>query len=326
MQIYAIAFISALVIGIILFYLVTKVFFNPPVFKDKNNISNLGGLVLSLSFITVFFLFSLYQKLSLSADFIYILIFSFIVWLVGFIDDWRELSLRNKVVIQTIIGILFLTKAESIQIYFLPYWANYLISFFWIIGITNVFNLLDIGDGLCGGISLIVSLSFFTVSFMNSDWLLAAVFASLSGALFAFLFFNFSPAKILMGNSGSHFLGFLFAAASMYGKYATHETPLALFVPFLILAFPIIDTAYLVIIRVKKNILPLKKSNDHIFFHFLASGKSERIVLFKIYFACLLWCLGSILLNLGMNLTALAVVVLAMLFSLRLVVYAARSA
>ena len=319
MKIYSIIFLVAFISGYVLLNALKALSSKKTVFRNKDNVSILGGTGLLLSVMLGLLYFSLYRDIPLSFEIVHILVFSLIIFTIGLFDDFREFSLFKKIFVQVVVIGLFLINGKPIQIYFIPMWVNYLISFLWIMGITNVFNHLDIGDGLCAGVSLIVGLSFFAVLFVSGNFLTAGLFAALCGALFSFLILNFPPAKIILGNSGSHFLGFLFATLSIHGDYATLSNPFSVLIPLVILAFPLIDTFYLIIVRVKKGLVPLRKSDDHIFLYLLSSGKKIRPALFDIYLVTFLWGISGVFLAFGINIFFLAFVFLAVLLTIRLV-------
>jgi len=285
--------------------------------KDKKPF--IGGLCFSSAFAISYFIYNISNKVALSPQFIVLISFSYIVLFVEFLDDLKDFSLKSRLIIQLIFIAVFLLFGKTIQIYFLPPWLNYLLSFLWIMGITNAFNLLDIGDGICGGVSLIVCLSFLTVSTINQVSSISALFISILGAVLAFLLFNFPPSKVFMGNAGSHFLGFLFATLTMYGDYATRANPSAIILPLLILAFPIIDTFFLVISRVKKGISPFKKSDDHIFLRLISLGYSPRRALLIIYVVSILWALSGIQIYFGFSIYFLITVAFAVVFTVRII-------
>ncbi|GAH05852.1 unnamed protein product, partial [marine sediment metagenome] len=118
-------------------------------------------------------------------------------------------------------------------------------TFLWIIGITNAFNHLDILDGLAGGIAVISSAAFFLIALSNANLGVAIPALVLVAVTLSFLRYNLSAAKVYMGNSGSHFLGFTLAAIALGISYAPLERKIALLSPLLILGFPIFDTAFL---------------------------------------------------------------------------------
>ncbi len=262
--------------------------------NKKDDTPQIGGVVFSFVFVLCFFGYVYLKGIALPFDLAWIFISALVLLLIEFFDDIKDFSLRTRIVVQLLFVIFFLWQGKRVQIYFLPEWANYLVSFLWIVGITNVFNLLDIKDGLCSGISFVVGLSFLSVLLISNDSVSAVALASLCGVVLAFLFFNFPKAKMYMGNSGSHVLGFLFASFSVYGDYATLANRLALLVPLIILAFPIIDTAFLIIARIKKGIVPIQKSNDHLFMKLVDSGWSFSKTLYYIYVVNVLWGLSAV--------------------------------
>lgn len=287
----------------------------------NNSTPHIGGIGFILPFIICYLSLSSMAEMVIPFYIIRIIVFSLALLLIGFIDDLREFSLKVKVTVQIILIFLFLIYGKRIQIYFLPYSINYLISFLWIMGVLNAFNHLDVADGLCGGISLIISLTFLAI-FVSIDRSLALMFVALSGVLLAFNIFNYPPAKVFMGNSGSHFLGFLFAAIAMEGDYATLDNISALFLPILVLALPLIDTTYLIVIRIKKNILPLKKSNDHIVLRYLSKGYSYRKSLLGLYAITIGWCLSGLLILNGVNIVFFISLVTAILGTILMIIKA----
>jgi len=255
----------------------------------------IGGICFSLAFIVSYLAYVRLAGAHVPFELRWLLCFSFILLGLEVIDDWFDLSLKVRVITQILFVVLFLSLGKRIEIYFLPHWANYLVSFLWIMGITNAFNLLDISDGLCGGVSFVAGLGFLVLAQGRGEVLLAGLFLTLCGALFAFILFNFPPAKVYMGNSGSHFLGFLFATLAIYSDYALLCNPFALIAPVFILAIPIIDTIFLIIVRSMKGIIPLKKSDDHIFLRFITLGVSQAGALSCFYLLGILWAVAALL-------------------------------
>jgi len=238
----------------------------------------IGGLSIGISFLIAYLVIS-FSSANLSQQAAGIIISSFIMLILGVIDDLRELSIPAKFFVQIIAASLLIISGSRTHIVFIGDVPNIIITFIWVIAITNAFNLLDIMDGLAAGIAIIVLISFSVISFLNRDNNSLVLALALLGGLFAFLRYNLPPAKIYMGNSGSHFLGFFIAAVALEVSYASLETKIALLSPLLILGFPIFDTAFLILMRLFKRRLPFKKSNDHLALRFLALGYSKRKVL-----------------------------------------------
>ena len=116
----------------------------------------------------------------------------------------------------------------------------------------------------------------------------------LMGVLLSFFVFNFPPAKIYMGNTGSHFLGFVLAGIAMIISYASPETKWALFSPLLIMGFPIFDIIFVVLARILKGISPFKKTDDHFILIYIRRGYSLFKALMKIYLVAVIYVLGGI--------------------------------
>ncbi|MBL7069178.1 MAG: undecaprenyl/decaprenyl-phosphate alpha-N-acetylglucosaminyl 1-phosphate transferase [Candidatus Omnitrophica bacterium] len=315
-------FVLSFILSLSFHTLFLKLFKKLDLLKNIGKFPFIGGLSFYLAFVFTYILFSFVKRIYLPPQLLWIMLFSFIILAIGIFDDIKDFSLKTRIFIQILFIVVFLLYAKRMQVYFLPPWLNYLFSFLWIMGITNAFNLIDIGDGLCGGVSLIASLSFFAVLIAKGDFLLAGLFLSLSGAISAFLIFNFPPAKVFMGNSGSHFLGFIFASLSMYGDYATLDNPIALTLPLLMLFFPIIDTLFLIVTRLRKGIVPLRKSDDHIYMRLLSSGWNGEKTLFSVYFVSALWGLCGIFAALGCNPLFLISVAAASFYTFRIILKA----
>jgi len=319
---YLLPFSISFILAAALLAILRKISLKSNLFISKAGVPYIGGVAIFLSLVSSYLAFLSFAGIKPPCEIVTIFIFFFILAAIELIDDMKDFPLKVKVIIQIVFIFFFLLYAKRVQIHFLPLWANYLISFLWIMGITNAFNLLDISDGLCAGVALTISLSFMAVSFIKADFVLFGLFMVLSGTLLSFMIFNFPPAKIYMGNSGSHLLGFLFASLSIYGDYATLDNKIALLTPLLILFFPIIDTFILIVMRLKKGIIPLKKSNDHIFLYLLKAGYTHKKSLAKVYFVNLLWVISGVAVVFGVNPVFVIFVILAALYTLRIVLNA----
>ncbi|MFC1514743.1 MraY family glycosyltransferase [Candidatus Omnitrophota bacterium] len=301
------SFLLALLFSILLRALSLKL----KIFQSKNGTPYVGGIACALTFSLSYFYYLYIHTITLPLELAWLLVFSLIVLVVELFDDLKDFSLRPRLVIQFLLVALFLVYGKRTQIYFLPVWLNYFISFLWMLGIMQAFNHLDIADGLCGGVAAIISLSFLWISFICGKPLLVVLFLVLSSSLLIFISFNLPSARIYLGNSGSHFLGFLLAGLCMYGDYATVSNvirlsipEIGLLVPLCILAFPLFDTLFLIFIRLKKGIVPVKKSDDHIFLLFLRSGYEIKTALAIVYGLTAAWCLAGLAIVLNRNFAA----------------------
>jgi len=247
-----------------------------------------------------------------------ILISSFIMFLFGMIDDTYELSIIAKFLVQILAtGVLVFFDIRT-HIAYIPDALNIIITFIWVLGITNAFNHLDVMDGVGGFTAMTVGLAFFIISVLNGDVKSSVLSLTLVGAVCGFLIYNFPPAKIYMGNSGSHFLGFVLSAIALVISYASLERRVALFSPLLILGFPIFDTAFLILTRIGKKKLPFKKSDDHLALRFLALGCSKKKALLLMAGWGLFFALCGVIVSQVPNLWGIITIAFVVLTSLAL--------
>ncbi len=177
-----------------------------------------------------------------------LLIASTMVFSVGLFDDLRQARIRTKLGIQVLAALFVCGSGIHIDhitvrgLGTIPL-AGFgpVITFVWIIGITNAINLIDGLDGLAAGISAIASTAIALMALMQGNVVLTIIMLSVSGALGGFLVFNFHPAKIFMGDCGSLFLGFIIATASVMTA-SVNEALIGLGLPILVLGIPIFDT------------------------------------------------------------------------------------
>ena len=279
----------------------------------------IGGIGLGLSFLLISLsIFFTYQ--SLSREVIGLIVSSSLMLAFGVIDDLKELSIWAKFLVQIIAASLLIFFGIRTHIVYIGNTLNIIITLIWVLGITNAFNHLDVMDGVASGTAIIVSFAFFIISVLNGDTRTAILSLILAGVVFSFFLYNFPPAKVYMGNSGSHFLGFILAGIALMLSYAPLERKLALLSPILILGFPIFDTVFLILARIMKKNLPFKKSNDHLTFRFLALGYSKKKTLLTMLGLCLFFSVSGVLLSQVSNLFGMAIIGFLILISLTLTI------
>ncbi|MCK5000418.1 MAG: undecaprenyl/decaprenyl-phosphate alpha-N-acetylglucosaminyl 1-phosphate transferase [Anaerohalosphaera sp.] len=211
------------------------------------------------------------------------------IFLLGLIDDLRDLKASIK-----LMGLLSAVAAlyfSGVRLDYITLPGSFrvdlgLFSFpltaLWIIGITTSLNFIDGLDGLASGISAITCLVIAIFALSNGQTLMAVVMLSLMGSLFGFLFFNFNPAKIFLGDCGSMFLGFMIASISLFCAMKS-ETVVGLALPVLVLGLPIVDTFFTLIRRYLSRRRILSSDYGHLHHKLLDLGLSHRNVVILLY-------------------------------------------
>lgn len=187
-----------------------------------------------------------------------ILIAGFLVFFVGLMDDVHDLSPKTKMIVEIIAALIVIVYGD---IYlkgfdFMPSsWPPIIpgaITVLWIVGITNAINLIDGLDGLSSGISIIVLFTISMTSLTSGRTDIASLSLVLAGAIMGFLFYNFHPAKVFLGDCGALFIGFMISVISLLGFGYNVSTFFTLGAPIVVLMVPIMDTL-IAIIRRKVN-------------------------------------------------------------------------
>ncbi|MFA4967203.1 MAG: MraY family glycosyltransferase [Candidatus Margulisiibacteriota bacterium] len=171
------------------------------------------------------------------------------------------------------------------------------LTLLWIVGMTNAINLIDGLDGLAAGVTAISAGTLFVVALRTHQISAAIVMLALCGAALGFLRYNFFPAKIFLGDSGSYFLGFMLAAASIMGVFKT-TLVVALIIPVMILGVPIFDTMFAIGRRLGERKSLFAADNKHIHHMLLRAGFTQREAVLSIYVACFLLSIGALLMAL----------------------------
>jgi len=225
--------------------------------NQEEPVAYLGGLAVFVAFLVGFSPF--YE---LDRQVLAILLGGTLVVLLGFLDDLGNLGPSTKLLGQTLAILIVMKAGVAIKIVFLPPLITYPLSFLWLLGMTNAFNIIDIMDGLASGVAAIACFFLFIITMSSGQTGVAYMILALMGALLGFLRFNFQPARIYLGDAGSLFIGFMLGALGMVGIYA-RANPVAVLAPVLILGVPIFDMLFVMTVRWLRGLNPLKGSPDH---------------------------------------------------------------
>jgi UDP-GlcNAc:undecaprenyl-phosphate GlcNAc-1-phosphate transferase len=210
-------------------------------------------------------------------------LYSGAMFALGVFDDVRAVKPLPKLYGQMAIAAVVLWLMPPIAV---TGWAIFdrLLAFVWIVGVTNAFNLLDNMDGLAAGVAAIAAACYLSLLLPQNASGLTAAIAAFSGAVLGFLFFNFPPATVFMGDSGSLLIGGFLATAGLgsTSDVQSRLMPAALF-PVLILLVPILDTAFVTFTRSLSGRGALTGGRDHTSHRLVALGVSERAAILSLY-------------------------------------------
>jgi UDP-N-acetylmuramyl pentapeptide phosphotransferase/UDP-N-acetylglucosamine-1-phosphate transferase len=282
----------------------------------KNIIPSMGGIMI---FAGVMFSFTLFFPADQVHDFKYLIPCAIVLFFVGVKDDIIGTAPVKKLIAHLIVAFIMVLMADIrlsslhglLGVREIPYAASVLLSVFTYIVIVNAFNLIDGVDGLAGGVGFLVSIAFGIWFYLSGDEVYGVLAFSLAGAILGFLRYNFNPAKIFMGDSGSLLIGFLIAVMAIelveYDKSILPERVLIVSKPLLamtILVIPLLDTARIFIYRAAKGMSPFRADKNHIHHKlmFLGFGHRGTVVIllsFNIVFIAILFAIRNLDPNIG---------------------------
>jgi UDP-GlcNAc:undecaprenyl-phosphate/decaprenyl-phosphate GlcNAc-1-phosphate transferase len=239
----------------------------------------MGGIAIYLAFVIGCFIFA--PDLSRAYP---ILIAATLLFGVGIVDDTRQLKPYVKLVMQVVAASIVVFSGLRLPGTIWTSWGAHFLTIFWLVAITNAVNLLDNMDGLAGGISLIAC-AFLAITFLaNGQTAEAALPLVLAGAVAGFLWFNFNPASIFMGDCGSMFLGFALSGIALLSDFGRARNLVSvLATPVLILTIPIFDTMVVAVTRKMSGCPVSRGGRDHTSHRLVALGMSERRATLLLY-------------------------------------------
>ncbi len=318
MPIYAWAFVVAMIVALLATPLVillarkTGALDAPNARKvHKKPIPRIGGLAIYAGFMAAIIFVAI--KFGFDAESIKetvgLTLSGSLIVAVGLIDDYKNLPAKVKLLGQIIaaavlvlvfdVRIDFVTDPFGEYLYFdnlpIPHLAI-IVTMFWLVGLTNTVNLIDGLDGLAAGVASIASFTILLIALEQNFILVAIMTAALAGAAVGFLKYNFHPAQIFMGDTGSMFLGFMLAGISVTGAVKSVAT-IALIVPIFALGLPILDTTFAIVRRVRGGVPIFKPDKGHLHHRLLGVGFTQRQAVLLMYVISALFGLSAIALT-----------------------------
>ena len=243
----------------------------------KIPIPRMGGLAIFLGFMVSVLIFG-----KMNRELQGILLGAVIIVILGVMDDILTLRALPKFIVQIFaaaVVVLHGCRIEHFMGFALPEWLSYPVSVIWIVAITNAVNFIDGLDGLAAGVSAISAGAMLIIALIlvpdTTAMASAILLAAIVGACVGFIPYNFNPATIFMGDTGSTFLGFMLASISIFGLFKTYAV-ISFAVPFLVLGLPIFDICFAVIRRVSKGQSPMHADRGHVHHRLIDMGFSQK--------------------------------------------------
>jgi UDP-GlcNAc:undecaprenyl-phosphate GlcNAc-1-phosphate transferase len=252
--------------------------------------------------------------MSLKAQLTGVLIGSLVCVVLGMWDDRRSLPPVVKLLAQIIaayVAMMYGVRMAGLAIpgfgfVTFPLLVSQIVTLFWLLGFMNAVNLSDGLDGLAGGICAIAAGTFLFVAMLQADTkillyskqlkLASVLAAALAGGCLGFLIYNFHPARVFMGDGGSLFLGFMLGAVSIIGTLKTSAV-IALLIPVLVVALPVVDVAFALIRRARSGNGLMTADKGHFHHRLLALGWTQREVVLLVYVLTLLLSMAALLMT-----------------------------
>lgn len=243
-------------------------------------IARLGGLAIMLGCMTSVILFSNIESAFSAKELAGIILGTAIISILGFFDDILALGPKFKFVVQIIAALVVVYSGVRVEVISFPFTDGGLIhlqgfsiplTVIWIVGVTNAVNFIDGLDGLAAGVSSIASLSLLFISIYVNHTGAIILTSAIAGACMGFLPYNFNPAKVFMGDTGSTFLGYILAVTSVSGLVKSY-TAVVISVPFLVLGLPVFDTLFVMLRRFLNGQPVMQADRRHIHHRLIDKG------------------------------------------------------
>jgi UDP-GlcNAc:undecaprenyl-phosphate GlcNAc-1-phosphate transferase len=210
---------------------------------------------------------------------------------VGWLDDLRELRPRTKFLGQLLVAAIVAASGVRITLFVHHPFFHYIITILWILTLINAFNFMDNMNGLCAGLAAVAAWYFGLIAAADAQYLVGLIAFLTFGAVLGFLPFNFPRARVFLGDAGSHLLGYLMAVLAILPHFYTQRHPRhwAVFIPLLVLAVPLADLVWVVILRTRIGLPFYMGDNNHL------SHRLVRLGLSPVQAVLSIWLMAALL-------------------------------
>lgn len=225
-----------------------------------------------------------------------ILIGATFLLVIGLVDDRMGMMPEVKLLGQFLASMVVIKSGVRME-FLNNYYLNVIVTYVWLIGITNAFNLLDNMNGLSAGIAAIAAVFFGLVMWSGNQLQIAVISFALAGATLGFLKHNFPKASIFMGDTGSLVIGFILASTAVLGSWSSDFLTTSLAMPIIILGYPIFDTTLVTVIRLMEGRSIFQGGKDHSSHRLALLGLKKKRAVLVIYGVCIALGLSALLIQ-----------------------------
>lgn len=294
----------------------------------REGIPLLGGLAVALGFmvgLAVAILLTGSERLHFAGHMEALMIGGSLILGAGVWDDRFDIRPRSKLLVQIAaagVAIFFgfriahFTDPITRTHWVLPTWLMVVSTSLWIVGITNAMNLIDGLDGLCAGVGAIIGTTLTIVCWQGGEWVGVLFGVTLVGGMCGILPFNFSPARIFLGDTGALFIGYALSLLALEGY--RQLSLLTFLVPLLALAVPLLDTALSILRRLRRRGNIMAADRAHMHHRLLQFQGNQRSAVLSIYFLTICFCVIALSFTNLRGYVSAVVVVIVILLTLRL--------
>ena len=285
----------------------------------RGAIPRIGGIGISLGTLLPIFLLCFFVnsgvEIKTTSNMLLYFVGGLAISLLGLFDDIKGVNAKVKMLFQILIAFVATQHGALIESLPMP-WGRlelgifgYVLTIFWIIGIINAFNLIDGMDGLSSGITLFSSLTLAMLAIVNGYLPTAFVALALAGAVTGFLIYNFNPARIFMGDSGSMFIGYILAILSVRSQSKAHAV-VSIMVPIIAMGVPILDTTLAFMRRILRHQSIFEADKQHIHHFLLSIGFNQRKTVLILYAISVLFTILAMVMIFNKNIDTFLIVII----------------
>lgn len=249
----------------------------------------LGGLAIFMSFALAIVPAGLISISSeIVGEFGFVLGAGLFLAAVGLLDDIREVDPMLRIAAEALVGGVLWWLGFGVELTGLS-WLDLVLTTLWVVGMVNAVNMVDNMDGLAAGLVVSSSLSVFVLTVLNGQTLVSTMAIALCGSAVGFLFHNYFPARIYMGDSGAYFMGFLLAYVGIKIRFVDAPRSVSYLLTLLAFSVLIFEIVFVTIVRIRNRINPFRGGRDHVSHRLVRLGLHPRVAVLLIHFISVVW-------------------------------------